>query len=96
MDQKQFKVIQLLPLQQGVSERGEWKSQEVILEECQNVRFPDRFLVRFPGEMTPLLAGLKVGDVVVASWSAYVREFTTKDGRKIYSQVNSGWQITKP
>ena len=31
MEQRKFKVIEILALQSGTSERGEWKSQEVIL-----------------------------------------------------------------
>ena len=40
MEQRKFKVIEILALQSGTSERGEWKSQEVILEEVQNVTQP--------------------------------------------------------
>ena len=50
MEQRKFKVIEILALQSGTSERGEWKSQEVILEEVQNVQYPDRYLIRFSGE----------------------------------------------
>ena len=50
MEQRKFKVIEILALQSGTSERGEWKSQEVILEEDQNVQYPDRYLIRFSGE----------------------------------------------
>ena len=45
MEQRKFKVIEILALQSGTSERGEWKSQEVILEEVQNVQYPD---VQYP------------------------------------------------
>ncbi len=49
MEQRKFKVIEILALQSGTSERGEWKSQEVILEEVQNVQYPDP-----SGKMTSL------------------------------------------
>ena len=59
MEQRRFKVVEILALQSGTSERGEWRSQQVILEELQNVQFPDRYLVRFCGEKVAMLADLK-------------------------------------
>ena len=95
MEQRKFKVIEILALQSGTSERGEWKSQEVILEEVQNVQYPDRYLVRFSGEKVAMLADLKKDDIVTASWTASVRSFNTRDGRKAYAQSLNGWKIEK-
>ena len=75
MEQRRFKVVEILALQSGTSERGEWRSQQVILEELQNVQFPDRYLVRFCGEKVAMLADLKKDDIVTASWTASVRSF---------------------
>ncbi len=94
MEQRKFKVIEILALQSGTSERGEWKSQEVILEEVQNVQYPDRYLIRFNGEKVEMLTGIKQDDIVSASWTASVRSYNTKDGRKMWAQSLNGWKIT--
>ena len=93
MEQRKFKVIEILALQSGTSERGEWKSQEVILEEVQNVQYPDRYLIRFSGEKVEMLADIRQGDIVTASWTASVRSFNTHDGKTAYAQSLNGWRI---
>ena len=93
MEQRKFKVVEILALQSGTSERGEWKSQEVILEEVQNVQYPDRYLIRFSGEKVAMLADIRQDDIVTASWTASVRSFNTRDGRKAYAQSLNGWKI---
>ena len=95
MEQRKFKVIEILALQSGTSERGEWKSQEVILEVVQNVQYPDRYLIRFNGEKVAMLADIRQDDIVTASWTASVRSFNTRDGRKAYAQSLNGWKIEK-
>ena len=95
MEQRRFKVVQLLGIQSGTSQHGEWKSQEVILEEMQNVQYPDRYLIRFGGGKLEQLAEIKEGDIVTASWTANVRSFDAKDGRKVYTQSLNGWKIEK-
>ena len=95
MEQRKFKVIEILALQSGTSERGEWRSQQVILEELQNVQYPDRYLVRFSGEKVAMLDGIKKDDVVTASWTASVRSFNTHDGKTAYAQSLNGWRIEK-
>ena len=46
-----LKVKKIMPLQSGVSERGEWKSREVILEEIdERIQYPNQYLVRFTGD----------------------------------------------
>ncbi|MBQ0020136.1 MAG: DUF3127 domain-containing protein, partial [Bacteroidales bacterium] len=32
---KTFKVVKLLPLQSGTSERGDWRSQDVLIESME-------------------------------------------------------------
>ena len=95
MEQRRFKVVEILALQSGTSERGEWRSQQVILEELQNVQFPDRYLVRFSGEKVAMLDGIRKDDVVTASWTASVRSFNTHDGKTAYAQSLNGWRIEK-
>lgn len=89
-----LKVKKLMPLQTGVSERGEWKSREVILEEIdERIQYPNQFLVRFTGDRVIQLDGIKEGDTVSCQWSSRVREFVTKDGRNMASQENNGWGV---
>lgn len=89
-----LKVKKLMPLQTGVSERGEWKSREVILEEIdERVQYPNQYLVRFTGDRVNQLDSIKVGDRVSCQWSSRVREFCTKDGRAMASQENNGWGV---
>ena len=46
-----LKVKKIMPLQTGVSERGEWKSREVILEENDGrIQYPNQYLVRFTAD----------------------------------------------
>ena len=54
-----YKIKEILPLQQGTSERGDWQSQEVIVEENMNVQYPNQLLLRFRGEKVSQLNGLK-------------------------------------
>ena len=94
MEQQQFKVISMLAPQSGVSERGEWRSQEIILEEVANVQYPDQYLVTFRGDKVDMLKGIKAGDTVTAHWSAYVRSYKSKDGlRDMHAQQLNGWKI---
>lgn len=95
MTEQTFKVIEILELQSGVSERGEWKSQEVVLEAEQNVMYPDRYLVTLRGDRTEQLREISVGDRVTAVWTASVRDWMTRDGRKAHSQVLTCWKIER-
>ena len=54
-----YKIKEILPLQQGTSERGDWQSQEVIVEENANVQYPNQLLLRLRGDKTGQLTGLK-------------------------------------
>ena len=77
MNEKVYRVIEILPLQEGVSQRGAWKNQHIIVEEKVALPHPDRFLLRFSGENVDMLAGTKVGDEIKAMWTNTVRSFTT-------------------
>ena len=93
MEEKRFKVLELLALQEGVGEHGEWKSREAIVEEAACVQYPDRYLVTFRGEKVDLLNGVNVGDTVKLAWSAYVRKFTTKNGTEVRQQQLNVWKL---
>ena len=89
-----LKVKKLMPLQRGVSAKGEWKSREVILEEIdERIQYPNQYLVKFTGDRVNQLDGIKEGDTVTCHWSSKVRVFQTKDGRSMALQENNGWGI---
>ena len=90
-----LKVKKMMPLQAGVSERGEWKSREVILEEIdERIQYPNQYLVRFTADRVNLVDSIKEGDTVTCHWSSRVREFKTKNGYDMVSQENNGWGIS--
>ena len=89
-----LKVKKIMPLQTGVSERGEWRSREVILEEIdEKVQYPNQYLVRFTGDRVSQVDAINEGDTVSAHWSSRVREFRTRDGRETATQENNGWGV---
>ena len=90
-----LKVMKMMPLQARVSERGEWKSREVILEEIDDrIQYPNQYLIRFTGDRVRLLESINEGDTVTCHWSSRVREFKTKNGYDMVSQENNGWGIS--
>ena len=89
-----LKVKKILPLQTGVSERGEWKSREVILEEVdERIQYPNQYLVKFTGDRVNQVDSIKVGDIVSCQWSSKVREFQAKNARSMAIQENNGWGV---
>lgn len=89
-----LKVKRIMPLQTGVSERGEWKSREVVLEEIdERIQYPNQYVVRFTGDRVNQLDSIKEGDTVTCHWSSRVREFKTRDGRDMAVQENNGWGV---
>ncbi|MCI6118036.1 MAG: DUF3127 domain-containing protein [Prevotella sp.] len=89
-----LKVKRIMPLQTGVSERGEWKSREVVLEEIdERIQYPNQYVVRFTGDRVNQLDSIKEGDTVTCHWSSRVREFKTRDGRDVAVQENNGWGV---
>ena len=91
-----LKVKKMMPLQTGVSERGEWKSREVVLEEIdERIQYPNQYVVRFSGDRVNQLDSIKEGDTVTCHWSSRVREFNTRDGREVAVQENNGWGVRK-
>ena len=89
-----LKVKRIMPLQTGVSERGEWKSREVVLEEIdERIQYPNQYVVRFTGDRVNQLDSIKEGDTVTCHWSSRVREFKTRDVRDVAVQENNGWGV---
>lgn len=91
---KQYKVITILPMQSGTSERGNWRSQELIIESTEQVQYPERFLLHLSGTAVDQMNGIKEGDIVEALWAGNVRSFTRKDGTVAYMQENRCWKLT--
>ena len=76
---KTFKVVKLLALRQGTSERTgqEWKSREVVLESTEAVMYPDLIVATLRGEWAEN-PDFREGDIVEAALSFFAHE---KDGR---------------
>ena len=76
---KQFKIVKLLSLRQGTSERTgqEWKSREVVLESTEAVMYPDLIVATLRGDRAES-PDFREGDIVEAALSFYAHE---KDGR---------------
>jgi hypothetical protein len=76
---KTFKIVKLLALRQGTSERTgqEWKSREVVLESTEAVMYPDLIVATLRGEWAEN-PDFRDGDIIEASLSFYAHE---KDGR---------------
>ena len=76
---KQFKVVKLLPLRQGVSEQTgrEWKSRDVVLTSTEPVMYPDCIVATLKGDAAEDTT-LKDGDIVEAVLAFFAHEH---DGR---------------
>ena len=76
---KQFKIVKLLALRQGTSERTgqDWKSREVVLEATDEVMYPDLIVATLHGDWAEN-PDFREGDIVEAALSFYAHE---KDGR---------------
>ena len=76
---KEFKIVKLLALRQGTSERTgqDWKSREVVLEATDEVMDPDLIVATLHGDWAEN-PGVSEGDIVEAALSFYAHE---KDGR---------------
>lgn len=66
------KLVQILPLQTGVSRNGEWKKQDVIVE--TDSRFPKKICVSIWGDKIPP-SQLKTGNTFVIDFEIESREF---------------------
>ena len=76
---KQFKIVKLLALRQGTSERTgqEWKSRELVLEATGPVLYPDLIVATLRSDWAEN-PDFKEGDIVEVALSFFAHE---KDGR---------------
>ena len=85
MEFKRAKVEKILPVECGTSERGDWKSQSIVVCEELPVPYPDRVRIDFRGDKVDQLRDIHEGDVVHVVWTSGVTERTTmKDGREVH------------
>jgi len=66
------KLVQILPLQSGVSRNGEWKKQDIVVE--TNDRFPKKLCISIWGDkINP--TQLKIENTLVIDFDIESREF---------------------
>lgn len=79
------KLIQLLPLQSGVSKNGEWKKQDIIVE--TDGQYPKKICISIWGDKANE-ATLQVGNILNISFDVESREY---NGRW-YTDVKA-WRV---
>ena len=79
------KLIQILPLQSGVSRNGEWKKQDIVVETTE--RFPKKICISIWGDKVQP-SQLKTGNMFTIDFDVESREF---NGRW-YTDVKA-WKI---
>lgn len=91
-----YTVKKVLAMQSGVSDRGEWKSQDIVVEELTpDVQYPNQYLLRLSGNNVNMLNGIAEGCKVEAMWYSRVREYKTRDGRTMLAQEHRCWKVER-
>jgi hypothetical protein len=80
------KIVQILPMQSGVSQRGEWKKQEFIVETSE--QYPKKICISGWAERVDQIQQLAVGAEVRVSINLESREFN----ERWYTDVRA-WKI---
>jgi hypothetical protein len=70
------KLIQILPLQEGVSTRGAWKKQEFIIETAD--QYPKKVCIGCWNEKADDLANFNVGDLMKIAVNIESREYNSR------------------
>lgn len=81
------KVLELLPVQTGTSQRGEWKKQEFVIETIDE-QFPKKICFTLFNDKIGILNGINVNADVEVSFNVESREY---NGRWFHN-VNA-WKI---
>ena len=84
----QGRIIAVLPLKSGRSAKGEWKSQQYVLETDE--KYPKRLLFDLFGENKINEFDIQQGDLVTVSYDPDAHQ---KDGRWFGS--NRAWNVKK-
>ena len=79
-------LIQKLPVQSGTSQKGEWQSQEIIIETVET--YPKKIALNFFGAKIKEIDGLNIHDSITVSANVESREFNGK----WYTKV-SAWKV---
>lgn len=91
-----YTVKKVLAMQSGVSDRGEWKSQDFVAEEvAPDVQYPNQYLLRLSGNNVDMLNGIGEGCKVKLQWYSRVREYKTKEGRTMLTQEHRCWKVER-
>ena len=69
---KPLKLVEMLPIQQGVGQNGEWKSQEFVVETYE--RFPKKLCFQANGIHCDKLSGLAIGQFIFVSYDIECRK----------------------
>jgi hypothetical protein len=80
------KIVQILPVQNGTSQRGEWKKQEFILE--TNEQYPKKICISGWAERVDQIQTLAIGSEVRVSINLESREYN----ERWYTDVRA-WKI---
>ncbi len=88
------KIIQVLPLQQGIGQRSgnAWKKQEYVLETYD--RFPRKIIFNFFNEAVDTYP-LQVGEDIKLSFDLESRSYVGRDGVERWSTDVRGWKAEK-
>ncbi len=82
------KLIKVLPMQSGVSSRGNWSKQDFVIETQE--QYPRKVCISAWGERVNELASVKEGDLLRVSFNVESREFN----ERWYTDVRA-WRIEK-
>lgn len=82
------KIIQVLPLKSGTSQRGEWQSQQYVLETQE--QYPHKFLFEVYGADKINAFALQVGDVVQVSYHPDARPY-----KETWYGSNHAWKVER-
>lgn len=70
------KLIQKLPIQTGVSQRGEWQKLDFIIETIE--QYPKKICATAWRDTVDLINKINIGDTIIMSFSIESREYNGK------------------
>ena len=82
------KIIEVLPLRKGTSQKGEWASQQYVLETSE--QYPQRFLFEVFGLDKSNTCSLQKEDEVIVSFNVDAHEYNGN-----WYGANRAWKVIK-
>ena len=79
-------LIQKLPVQSGTSQKGDWQSQDIIIETVET--YPKKIAINFYGDKIKEVEKLNINDDVTVTANVESREYNGK----WYTKVNA-WKV---